>query len=169
MGKKKTYKLSEHEQQHNRVDYFRSIQTPKPNANEKEASEFSFKLPNQFTNPSFLTSNNDLTFSRTSNYPGPQPNVWTTPSYFPSEIANFKHIPKKGNKKFEVRRSKTSSNKKTRIIIGAIAIIIILVILAAIGFGLGYVYYWKPRQEQFKSCTEECVSNKYCVSIFPKF
>jgi hypothetical protein len=181
MGKKKTYKLSEHQQQHNRVDYFRSIQIPKSALaqDDKQSPEFSYNVNNQYTNPSFITSNDDLKFpNRTSRMQSPHNgHIWSTASYLPSE-QTFKPNLKPNNKSKDQRSAKlkysNSNAHSTKFkLICVLSSLFILLVLAAIGFALAYFYYWKPLQESkqlyLKACNEECVGNRYCVCLFIYF
>jgi hypothetical protein len=127
---------------------------------------------NEYTNPTFLSSSNDLKFPNRSNREKQQQNVWSTTSvYIPSDLVKNKNKDNHRNFTNTINtnssfpsRAKVTKNKKCKIVCIIATIFIIFCILAAVAFSLAYFYYWKPReQQQLKQCNEECVANKYCV------
>lgn len=148
------------------MDYFRSIQIPK---NVPESIRITDDIPrhnNQYTNPTFVASSNDLTFPDRSHkhLQNPkQPQIWSTSNaHFPDiPQVNFKqkHI----NKNKQQKKAFLSTNKRC-VLITIISFIIAVIICITIALALIYNYYWKPKSLLLTECVQKCHSNKYCVS-----
>lgn len=193
MGKKKLYKLAEHEHQYNRVDIFRAIQLPdnlkKSNVEMSNNNNNNIivntlpKMSNQnnnkksYTNETYVSSNNDIAeFSNIYNIKNKsrlggsntkQQNVWTTSSSIPSHFDNL-------NDSYNVDKDNSESTcctRKTILIIVAFSVALILIaILATIGVILGLKLLNKPTNETIvdvqvlQYCPNGCDAFSYCVN-----
>lgn len=122
------------------------------------------KNNNEYTNPTFLASNNDLTFPNRS-----QQNIWSTSNSYLPENSQYHIKNKDTNLKVKNLKSLQSKDKKSFnkrcILITSILLIITFIVLVAIGFSLTYYYYWKPKYENkvYSECFEKCRGDTYCV------
>ncbi len=114
---------------------------------------------NEYTNPSFLASSNDLAFPNRT-----RQNIWSTSqSYLPPERNSQYSAQNTKLNKGGLDKTASSTINKRCLIITLIVVIAVLIVGAAIGLGLTYNYYWKPRQVP-KPCPNACKTNSYCVS-----
>ncbi len=142
-----------------RVDYFRSVQIPRYGIQTEFMTMNTPNFPsNEYTNPSFLASTNDLNFPNRT-----RQNIWSTSqSYIPSERNSQYSTRNTRVQKGGLDQSKSVINKRC-LIITLVVVIVVLIVGAAIGLGLAYQYYWKPKDLILKSCPDVCKTNEYCV------
>lgn len=152
MSRKKSYKIAEHEKSLNRVDIFRSVQSPNRAINLTEtplASVSNYTGNYLYENPSFIESN--LNINKNKKRPG----VWTIPDPDVNSIDS-----RQRQIFFKQKKSKTSP-KCSRPIIAASIIFLIILILVAIALGIFLGIYLSSKS--LFECSPKCTENRYCL------
>ncbi|RNA26073.1 serine protease 33-like [Brachionus plicatilis] len=151
MTRKSSYKIAEHEKSLNRVDVFRSIQTPNRVLTEAQLTNNPDYTGGNyaFENPSFITSN--LNINKNKKRPG----VWTIPD------PDVNSIDSRERKKY-LKQSEPKSIKKSKrpiIIASIICLVILILVLIAVAIFLGIFL----STQKTSRCLPECTDNRYCL------